>query len=166
MLRAALAVLALAAVAGAADFTVTGKDFRCILDGKPVEGKTFYVFHRNKQKLRKALKIANRDLPNKHYPVGTILQLFPFEAMVKHARSFNPAADGWEFLQLSVSAGGTSILHQGKAEVANLFGSCQGCHSRASRFDFVCEGHGIGGVPFTPDQIRTIQAADPRCQPR
>ena len=48
-------------------------------------GKHFFVFHRKHRKLRKALRIAERDLPARRYPVGTIVQLFPFEAMVKPA---------------------------------------------------------------------------------
>ena len=74
-------MLALSGVA-AAEFVAREKDFRCLLDGRAVAGKHFFVFHRRHRRLRKALRIAERDLPDKHYPVGTILQFFPFEAMV------------------------------------------------------------------------------------
>jgi len=74
-------VLALSGVA-AAEFVAREKDFRCLLDGRAVAGKHFFVFHRRHGRLRKAPRIAERDLPDKRYPVGTILQFFPFEAMV------------------------------------------------------------------------------------
>src|SRR5207244_13178579 len=66
-----------------------------------------FVFHRRHRKLRKALRIAERDLPARRYPPGTILQLFPFEAMVKRGGRFNPEGDGWEFFRLSVTPAGT-----------------------------------------------------------
>ena len=84
MRRIALAlslVLALSGVA-AAEFVAREKDFRCLLDGKKVDGKTFLLFNRNRGLLRKALHLARKGKPGKQYPVGTILQLFPFEAMV------------------------------------------------------------------------------------
>ncbi|TMB59806.1 MAG: hypothetical protein E6J60_01815 [Deltaproteobacteria bacterium] len=74
-------MLALSGVA-AAEFVAREKDFRCLLDGRAVAGKHFFVFHRRHGRLRKAPRIAERDLPDKRYPVGTILQFFPFEAMV------------------------------------------------------------------------------------
>jgi hypothetical protein len=49
MRRIALAlsiVLALARGA-AAEFVAQAKDFRCLLDGRAVAGKHFFVFHRN-----------------------------------------------------------------------------------------------------------------------
>ena len=169
MLRIALALLVLAGSVSAVparEFVAHEKDFKCLLEGKSVEGKTFFVFHRNRRKLRKALKIARRDLSSKRYPVGTILQLFPFEAMVKRGGNFNPEGNGWEFFQLTASAQGTHIVTRGGAEVANRFGgSCQGCHDAARSFDFVCEGHGAAALPIPPDVIRALQV-DPRCQPR
>jgi hypothetical protein len=166
MLRIGLALLLLASsvsAVGAREFVAQADDFKCLFDGTKVEGKSFYVFNRNKRKLRKALKIANRDLPKKRYPVGTILQLFPFEAMVKRGGKFNPAGDGWEFLRLAASAQGTQIVARGGIEVANAAGSCQGCHAAAQTFDFVCEGHGVAALPFTPGQIAALQKLDPRC---
>src|SRR3712207_8039514 len=38
------------------------------------------------QKLKEAMRILRDSIPDKEYPVGTILQLVPFEAMVKHPR--------------------------------------------------------------------------------
>ena len=168
MLRIALALLVLAGsvtAVPAREFVAQETDFKCLLEGKSVEGKMFFVFHRNRKKLRKALKIATRDLSSKRYPVGTILQLFPFEAMVKRGGKFNPGGNGWEFFQLTASAQGTHIVTRGGAEVNNLAGPCQGCHEAARSFDFVCEGHGAAALPLPPDLIRALQN-DPRCQPR
>src|SRR5690242_10692988 len=138
MLRTTLALLLLAAsVSGVAarEFVAQASDFKCLFDGTKVDGKTFFVFNKKKSRLKKALKIANRDLQSKRYPVGTILQLFPFEAMVKRGGKFNPEGDGWEFFRLTTSAQGTQILSRGGAEVANQFGPCQGCHAGAKNFD-------------------------------
>jgi hypothetical protein len=155
--------LALSGVA-AAEFVAQEKDFRCLLDGRAVAGKHFFVFHHKRRKLRKALRIAERDLPDKRYPVGTILQLFPFEAMVKRGGRFNPEGDGWEFFRLSVTSAGTRILARGGAEVTNIVGSCQGCHAAARSYDFVCEGHGAAALGLSEETIRALQN-DPRCAP-
>ena len=37
------------------------------------------------------------------YPVGTVIQLVPQEAMVKRAAGFDPATNDWEFFSLDVS---------------------------------------------------------------
>ncbi|HUE29846.1 MAG TPA: hypothetical protein VMR79_03175 [Verrucomicrobiae bacterium] len=148
----------------AAEFVAREKDFRCLLDGQAVPGKHFFVFHRRHGKLRKALRIAELDLPDKRYPVGTILQLFPFEAMVKRGGGFNPEGDGWEFFRLSVTPAGTRILARGGAEVRNFAGSCQGCHAAGRSYDFVCEGHAVASLGLSEDAIRALQH-DPRCPP-
>lgn len=164
MRRIALALslaLALSGVA-AAEFVAREKDFRCLLDGRAVAGKHFFVFHRRHGRLRKALRIAERDLPDKRYPVGTILQLFPFEAMVKRGGRFNPEGDGWEFFRLSVTPAGTKILARGGAEVVNIAGSCQSCHALARSYDFVCEGHAVATLGLSEETIRALQH-DARC---
>ena len=38
------------------------------------------------------------------YPVGTILQLVPQEAMVKRRKGFDPATKDWEFFFLTTDA--------------------------------------------------------------
>jgi hypothetical protein len=53
-------------------------------------------------------------MPDKEYPVGTILQLVPFEAMVKHPHEKFPKTNGWEFFALEVSEGGTKIRDRGR----------------------------------------------------
>jgi hypothetical protein len=144
------------------------RDFRCLLKGKKVEGKNFYIFNRNRARLRKAVAMTKTgEIPPSGYPVGTVLQVLPFEAMIKRRPGFNPDGDDWEFVRLGIdSKGKTQILADGKAEVANALGSCQACHARlAPKFDLVC-GFVIGanGLGLTDEQLAAIQAADPRCK--
>ena len=144
------------------------EDFQCILNGVKAEGKNFYIFHRNKRKLARAVKMTNTGkIPKVGYPVGTILQLFPFEAMIKRRRGFNRDGHGWEFVRLSISNDGvTQVLATGKGEVENRFGSCQGCHTQlAPDHDLVCEFTvGTSGLGLTDAQVAAIQATDPRCK--
>lgn len=148
---------------GAADVELSAADFDCILDWPKV--RRFRVTN----KLGPAapsLDAANRP-GEVDYPVGTVIQLIPNEAMVKRRPGFNPAADDWEFFLLEVNARGASIKARGTDQVANPLGTCQGCHAQAERrFDFVCEdGHGCEPLPFTSEQIEAIQQSDPRCVP-
>jgi cytochrome c553 len=146
------------------------RDFKCLLKGKKPDGKDFYVFNRNRVKLRQAVAMSETgELPDKGYPVGTILQVLPFEAMIKRRPGYNPDGNDWEFVRLMPTPNGrTQILADGRAEVANALGSCQGCHKAlAQQHDLVC-GFVIGaaGLGLTEQQLANIQAADPRCKPK
>jgi hypothetical protein len=151
---------------------VKAEDFRCLLDGRKPEGRNFFVFHRNKMKLRRAVRMSvSGKIPKRGYPVGTILQVLPFEAMVKRPRGYNPDGNDWEFVRLKVSPDGSSeITAAGRAEVSNALGSCQGCHKLIDMqvtpsHDLVC-GFVIGanGLGLTDEQLAAIQAGDPRCK--
>jgi hypothetical protein len=98
------------------------------------------------------------------YPVGTVIQLFPFEAMVKRRNGYSPTNNDWEFFELTVSAKGTRIYDRGAAVVSRFgLGTCAACHRPAKRFDFVCgKSHCGPGFPFNDAQIATIQHSDPR----
>lgn len=99
------------------------------------------------------------------YPVGTILQLVPQEAMVKRRKGFSSATRDWEFFFLQTSPYGSTIVTRGTTTVVNRFGgSCASCHLAAgSRFDLVCEhNHGCAPLPVGDDVIAAIQRADPR----
>jgi hypothetical protein len=114
--------------------------------------------------LAQALAVA-RSPEGGTYPVGTIIQLVPQEAMVKRAKGFSPATKDWEFFSLDASAAGTKILSRGGAKVVNRFGgSCASCHSAAQpQFDFVCgTTHGCAPLPIGPAVITSLQKADPR----
>ncbi len=114
--------------------------------------------------LAAALAVA-RSPQGGRYPVGTIIQLVPQEAMVKRRAGFSPRTNDWEFFSLDVSATGTTILRRGGAEVVNRFGgSCASCHGAADpRFDLVCgHTHGCAPIPLTQALIRALQLGDPR----
>jgi hypothetical protein len=99
------------------------------------------------------------------YPVGTILQLVPQEAMVKRRAGWNPGSNDWEFFSLDTTAAGTRILTRGSSPVLNRFGmDCLSCHAMAEpQWDMVCEkGHGCDPLPLTDELIAGLQAADPR----
>lgn len=162
-----LCLAALVATPAHAGFKAHARHFKCLLKGTKPAGKNFYVFHRNQRKLARAVAIAESGAPGDEYPVGTILQLFPFEAMVKRGGRYNPEGHGWEFFKLGVDERNrTKINARGMAEVTNLFGSCQGCHltGQAPQFDLVCEGHGAASIPLDPEEIQAVQNDDLRCQ--
>jgi hypothetical protein len=121
--------------------------------------------HADPEKLKEAIRIFRDSVPDIQYPVGTILQLVPFEAMVKHPREKFPKTNGWEFFALDVSEQGTKIRDRGD-NVVNLAQGipCLNCHEPAARFDFVCEkNHGCAPIPFDDQKIRELQMADARC---
>ena len=149
--------------ASAQDITVTEQTFGCILDWPKV--RNTYFKHDDPKKLKEAMRIFRDSVPNKEYPVGTILQLIPFEAMVKHPREKFPATNGWEFFFLDVSKEGARITDRGEQVVNRSQGvTCLSCHQPAARFDFVCEkGHGCAPIPFDDQAIADIQKTDLRC---
>ena len=101
------------------------------------------------------------------YPPGSMVQLVPGEAMVKHPQGFSPATRDWEFFELDVAAEGTSIRKRGFADVVNRFGgNCLACHAQAKpQWDMICEsGHGCDPIPLTRDILVLMQETDPRCK--
>ena len=150
--------------ASAQDITVSEQTFGCILDWPKVRNTRFK--HADPEKLKEAMRIFRDSVPDKEYPVGTILQLIPFEAMVKHPREKFPKTNGWEFFVLDVSKAGTKIRDRGET-TSSIFrkgSTCLSCHQPAARFDFVCEkGHGCAPIPFDDQKIAEIQKADLRC---
>ena len=100
------------------------------------------------------------------YPPGSVVQLVPTEAMVKHPPGVSPATRDWEFFELEVTDEGSSINTRGFSDVVNRFGgNCLGCHIQAEpQYDLICElDHGCDPIPVTREQIAAVQAADPRC---
>jgi hypothetical protein len=165
----ALVVLLAPSVQARKDFDARSEDFTCIRDWPKV--RKFRLFNAKPARLRKALRIAEKGRPKKRYPVGTIIQLVPFEAMVKRRRGFNPAGGDWEFFALQPTPTGTIIRQRGKEEVVS-FGlsgaNCQACHSAARAYDFVCESD-RGCVPINvPAEVveGLVQRGDPRCPPQ
>jgi hypothetical protein len=144
------------------DVVVDAGDFRPLAEMTRVRG--FFVDNVAGD-LEGTLAVAN-DPEGGAYPVGTVIQLIPQEAMVKRAPGFDPDSNDWEFFTLDVTGAGTTIVTRGGSEVVNRFNgtSCAGCHSAAEpQFDFVCEDdHGCAPLPVGNDVITAIQNADPR----
>jgi hypothetical protein len=153
----------LALTVSADDVVVTEKSFGCVLDLTKVRNTR--IQNPDPEKLKEAIRIFRDSVPDVEYPTGTILQLIPGEAMVKHSREAFPKTNGWEFFALAVSAEGTKIQDRGDKVVnTTLKRPCLECHSPAAKFDFVCEkGHGCAPIPLTDERIAAIQASDPRC---
>jgi hypothetical protein len=156
--------VSLSATLSADDLVITEKSFGCLLDLPKVRNTR--IQNSDPEKLKEAIRIFKDSVAGKEYPTGTILQLIPAEAMVKHDRAAFPNTNGWEFFALKVSAEGTTIQDRGdKVLNASLKKPCLECHSPAAKFDFVCEkGHGCAPIPVTDQQIAAIQAGDPRCK--
>jgi hypothetical protein len=147
----------------AQDIVVSEKDFTCIRDGHKI--RNTFIRNSDPEKLKEAMHIFQDRVPDKEYPVGTFMQLGPFEVMVKHPREKFPKTNGWEFFALDLSETGTKIRDRGD-NVVNLSQgvTCLSCHQPAAKFDFVCEkGHGCAPLPFDDKKIAEIQGTDPRC---
>jgi hypothetical protein len=143
------------------DLDMKASDFRNLLTMTKVRG--FFVDNRLGH-LAAALRIARANQGGV-YPVGTILQLVPQEAMVKRRKGFNPATRDWEFFFLMTNAQGTTTVTRGTTNVVNRFGgNCASCHLAAqAKFDMICEHrHGCPPLPVGDDVIAAIQRADPR----
>ena len=85
----------------AEDIAVSEQNFDCILNWPKVRNTR--IKHSDPEKLKEAMRIFADSIPDKEYPVGTILQLVPSEAMVKHPREAFPKTNGWEFFALDLS---------------------------------------------------------------
>ena len=85
----------------AQEVTVSEHTFGCILDWPKVRNTR--IKHDDPEKLKEAKRILRDSVPETEYPVGTILQLVPHEAMVKHSHDKFPKTNGWEFFFLEVN---------------------------------------------------------------
>jgi hypothetical protein len=140
----------------------TAEDFKCITDGTLVQ--RFYITNRYGD-LGNAEEVANSPTGGT-YPLGTIIQLLPGEAMVKRYAGYSADTSDWEFFFLNVTATGSEIKAKGTKNVVNGFGlNCFDCHAKAEpQFDFVCsKTHGCDPLPFSDDQIASLQSLDARC---
>jgi hypothetical protein len=147
--------------AEAEDLDMKPEDFRPLRTMTRVRG--FFIDNRLGH-LQEALRVANSPQGGV-YPVGTIVQLVPQEAMVKRRKGWSPQTNDWEFFFLRTSATGTEIETRGAEKTVNRFGgNCFDCHSAAeAKWDMLCEqGHGCMDLPIGRDVIRAIQDADPR----
>jgi len=157
------------ASSGSPDSSVTGEDlvmeaddFGCILDGTKVNQ---FFLQNPLGHLDDAVAVAN-SATGGAYPVGTVLQLVPQEAMVKRGEGWNPTTNDWEFFALSVSGTTTTIQARGVEDVENSFGgNCFACHSQAEpQWDLICEDtHGCDPLQISDGIIANLQNGDSRC---
>ena len=142
--------------------SITEKSFGCIRDLTPVD--RFFVGNLDGD-LEATLAVARSDTGGT-YPVGSVVQLVPGEAMVKRAAGFSKETSDWEFFELDVSPEGTAIRKRGHADVVNRFGgNCLECHAKAEpQWDLICSTtHGCDPIPINDAMIRALQKTDPRC---
>ena len=141
---------------------VTDNSFVCLSNMQPVRG--FFVGNLL-GKVEETVAAAKQPT-GAPYPAGSIVQLIPAEAMVKHHKGWNSKTNDWEFFELDVTEEGAKIKVRGSTQVVNKFGgNCFECHQQAEpQWDFICEeGHGCDPLPIPGFLIRWIQRNDPRC---
>ncbi len=144
----------------AEDAFLTDGDFGCLQD-LPRVGRSYFTNVNGH--LEETLAAARGEGP---YPVGTVVQLFPAEAMVKRRVGFSPETGDWEYFMLKATANGAVITARGGAEVRNPAGTCESCHgATAPQFDRICAmDHGckpLGGLLLRLAE-RAVEK-DPRC---
>jgi Cytochrome P460 len=133
----------------------------CIATGTKV-GHT-WIQHSDPARLQEAVKVFESGAPAADYPEGTVIRLIPQEAMIKRSRTAFANTNGWEYFALTVTPQGTTVRERGET-ASNRLGTCQSCHSKAAKFDYVCRsGHDCPIVSLTEQQIAALQANDPRC---
>jgi len=88
------------------DVTISDQSFDCIVNWPKIRNTR--INNPDPQSLEKAMRIFQDSVASVEYPAGTILQLVPFEAMVKRSAETFPKTHGWEFFSLDVSGSGTT----------------------------------------------------------
>jgi hypothetical protein len=146
----------------APEVLVTEASFGCIRDMKPV--RNFFVANVLGD-LDATLAVAESPAGGT-YPPGSLIQVIPTTAMVKHEPGRNPETNDWEFIELDVTAQGASILGRGFAELNMRSGpNCFHCHEPAkAAWDMICEqDRGCFPIPLSPPMLLGLQNTDPRC---
>lgn len=141
---------------------LTAASFGCIRDLTQVD--RFFVGNLDGD-LEATVAVASSE-DGGTFPVGSVVQLVPGEAMVKRAAGYNAETRDWEFFEFDVSPEGTGIRNRGHVDVVNRFdGNCFECHAKAEeRFDLICStDHGCDPIPINDAMIRALQKTDPRC---
>ena len=147
------------------EIPVTGDTFVCLNEMHPVRG--FFVGN-ILDKLDDTVAAAMQP-EGAPYPPGSVVQLIPAEAMIKHHKGWSAKTNDWEFFELDVSEAGSKIKVRGTTRVKNKFGgNCFECHQKARpEWDMICGGsnseHGCDPISLTREQISQVQQSDPRC---
>jgi hypothetical protein len=142
------------------EFVAAASDFECLTDWTHIR---HFRITNELGHLDDTLAVAHGTMPLP-YPVGTIIQLVPTEAMVKRGGGFFPAGDDWGFFVLSPSSSGTEITKRGRDEVVNVGPPCFACHSAAVQKDLICETtNGCVALNLSEALINALQNGDPRC---
>jgi len=102
------AVDAAAEVSATAEFIATLADFDCIKNGTKVGH--FYVDNRLGQK-DAAVAVAKANAKGGQYPLGTVIRLFPLEAMVKRGGKDFASTGGWEMFNLKIDGKAMAIVN-------------------------------------------------------
>ena len=115
-----------------------------------------------------ALELLSNPQIGLQFPIGTIIQEIPEEAMVKRAPGYNPSHNDWEFFALKIENDGSTIIQQRGPNSANLGGTCAGCHVLAKDFDLLCGSSGERGCVdldfiITDETVVQLRNEDPRC---
>lgn len=145
------------------ELAISDSTFTCIRDMTKV--RDFYVGN-IKGDLDKTIEIASSSTGGV-YPAGSVIQLVPSEAMIKHEKGHSPETNDWEFFELNVTKSGSKIKKRGYTDVVNRFGgNCLDCHIKAEpQWDLVCDtGHGCDPIPLTKDMINVIQKTAVNCE--
>jgi hypothetical protein len=152
---------------GAEDLDMQPDDFSCIGDWDKVLG---FRINNLLGHLDEAIAVAE-SATGGVYPVGTIIQHLPTEAMVKRRPGFSAATKDWEFFLLQLSpTGETTILERGTTDIQTSMGqTCVSCHTKAAaEFDFICntwaeQASMDCGFDFTDSFLDMQLAGDTRC---
>ncbi len=147
------------------DFDPKPSDFECIEGWEKVSG---FRITNKLGKTAEAIAVA-KSTSGGVYPVGTIIQHFPTEAMVKRKPGFSPETKDWEFFLLTISGATTTIAQRGTTEITTMNQTCASCHMKApSEYDFVCniwgdQGSMNCGFNLGDQQLSSAIAMDTRC---
>lgn len=152
---------------GGEDWEPTAEDFGCIADWNQVLRMRVNNFLGD---AAASVAVAENQAGGV-YPVGTVLQHFPTEAMVKRHAGFSPETKDWEFFLLTLNQdGSTTIAQRGTTDIEAMGTPCAECHARADeQWDFVCNtyvdasGSNCGFGPLGQQQLDQQIANDPRC---
>lgn len=149
------------------DLDMTPEQFSCIGEWDAVLG---FRIQNLLGHLEEAKAVANNPAGGV-YPVGTILQHFPTEAMVKRKAGYSPETKDWEFFLLTLNQDGTTTIASRGTDITTMGQTCASCHAKAdSAFDFVCNtwaehgGAGNCGFELGAAQLDGPIAMDPRCE--